>query len=38
MGQSYEQYLATPFEVVMRDLSFQQVEVKVEKHLSKPKN
>jgi hypothetical protein len=38
MGVSYNEMLETPIEVVMRDLSFRDVEVRVENHLSKPKN
>lgn len=37
MGVSYDEMLTTPIEIVMRDLSFRDVEIRVENHLNKPK-
>jgi hypothetical protein len=38
MGVSYQEMLDTPLEVIMDDLSYSEVEQKVEKHLSKKMN
>jgi hypothetical protein len=38
MGVSYNEMLETPIQIVMRDLSFRDVEVRVENHLNKPKS
>lgn len=37
MGVSYQEMLETPLKVVMRDMSYQEVEAKVEKHLNNKK-